>query len=694
MKNKMRNIIYTISFFICLFSYSQFDRSKIPSSGPSPEINLGEPTEYELKNGLKIILVKNSKLPRVFFNLFIDSQPIFEGEKAGISSITSSLIGKGTKNISKDRFLDEIDFMGANLSLSATGAFGSSLSKFFPKLLDMTADGLFNPVFDIEEFTKSKERLIEGIKSDENSVPAAARRVANILAYGKNHPISEYPTEKSINNIEFDDIEKFFKSNFKPNNSYMVVVGDFDIDATIKQIEALFKKWKKGKVTSSKFLSNSATKTAIHFIDMPNAIQSEISFQNLINLKKNNPDYFSLLITNKILGGGAENRLEQQIRENKGYTYVARSTFGTSKYVDSRFRAFTNTREQVTDSAVFEILNEIKKIKNFNVEVKELEDVKAKYFGDFVLATEGPSTIANYAVQIKTQNLGKDFYKNYLSNINSISIEQVRNTANKYFDLENGQIIVAGKGSAIADKLENIEFNGKKLQVYYYDKYGNSIEKPVFKKEISDNITVKDIFDKHIESIGGVEKLNSVKSITITAAVTIPGAPFKPNAIIKEKFPNKSSMEMSVPNMGTLMTQKFNGEDGYIEQMGQKIPYEDDQKTEQKEKKGLFEEIYLDDSVAQIVSLSPVDGKDIYKVQIKENSFRFYEADTGLLIMTEETTVAMGNEIKTITKFSDYKEVDGVKYAFKREIITGPQTIVIEADQVILNEEIEDDFFN
>jgi hypothetical protein len=474
----------------------------------------------------------------------------------------------------------------------------------------------------------------------------------------------------------------------------MVVVGDFDIDATIKQIEALFKKWKKGKVTSSKFLSNSATKTAIHFIDMPNAIQSEISFQNLINLKKNNPDYFSLLITNKILGGGAENRLEQQIRENKGYTYVARSTFGTSKYVDSRFRAFTNTREQVTDSAVFEILNEIKKIKNFNVEEKELEDVKAKYFGDFVLATEGPSTIANYAVQIKTQNLGKDFYKNYLSNINSISIEQVRNTANKYFDLENGQIIIAGKGSAIADKLENIEFNGKKLQVYYYDKYGNSVEKPVFKKEISDNITVKNIFENHLNAIGGVEKLNSVTSISITAAVTIPGAPFKPNAIIKEKFPNKSSMEMSVPNMGTLMTQKFNGEDGYIEQMGQKIPYEDDQKTEQKEKKGLFEEIYLDDSVAQIVSLSPVDGKDIYKVQIKENSFRFYEADTGLLIMTEETTVAMGNEIKTITKFSDYREIDGVKYAFKREIITGPQTIVIEADQVILNEEIADDFFN
>ena len=232
------------------------------------------------------------------------------------------------------------------------------------------------------------------------------------------------------------------------------------------------------------------------------------------------------------------------------------------------------------------------------------------------------------------------------------------------------------------------------IPVNYYDKVGKLIDKPVFAKEIDASVTVKNIFDNHLNAIGGVSKLNSIRSISITAAVTIPGAPFKPNAIIKEKYPNKSSMEMSVPNMGTLMTQKFNGEDGYIQQMGQKIPYEDDQKNEGREKKGLFEEVYLNDSSAEIVSLSPVDGKDIYKVQVKENSFRFYDADSGLLIMTEETTKAMGNEIKTITKFSDYREVDGVKFAFKREIITGPQTIVIEADQVILNEEIPDEFFN
>ena len=108
---------------------------------------------------------------------------------------------------------------------------------------------------------------------------------------------------------------------------------------------------------------------------------------------------------------------------------------------------------------------------------------------------------------------------------------------------------------------------------------------------------------------------------------------------------------------------------------------------------GLFEEVYLDDSSALIVSLSPVDGKDIYKVQIKENSFRFYDADTGFLVMTEKSTVIMGNEMKTITKFSDYREVDGVMFAFKIEEITGPQSIVLEIDQIILNEEISDEFF-
>jgi predicted Zn-dependent peptidase len=689
----MKKFLYIIFILFTSISLSQVDRTKVPKSGATPEINLGEAVKYELKNGMKLILVKNDKLPRVFFNLFIDSQPILEGEKAGISAVTSDLLGKGTKSTSKDEFIEKIDFMGANLNLSSSGASGSSLSKFFPELLEMLADGLLNPVFSKEEFEKSLERFKEAIKADENSVPAAARRVENILAYGKNHPNSEYSTSESLENIQFDDVEPFYKKNFIPNSSYMIIIGDFIVEKTIDKIEKLFKKWKKGNSMEYKIKSNINSKTAIHFVDMPNAIQSEVSFQNLIEMKRNNSDYFSLLIANKILGGGPENRLEQQIRENKGYTYVARSSFGSSKYTKSRFRGYTSTREEVTDSAVIEMLNEIKKIREVDVTEKELSDVKAKYFGDFVLATESPSTIASYTVSIETQNLDKDYYKNYLSNINSISVSDVKNASNKYFDLNNAQIVVTGKGSTIAEKLENIVFNGKTFDVYYYDKYGNSIEKPVFNKEISSDITALNVVEKYIIALGGAEKLGSINSISIEANVTIPGAPFKPKAIIKEKSPNSSSLVMSVEGMGTLMTQKFDGNNGYMEQMGQKIPMEKDQIDSSKSKKGLFEELYMTSSEIELVNLGPIDGKDAYKIKNKENSFRYYDAESGLLIMTEENTEQAGNSITSITKYSDYKEVDGIMYAFKREILAGPQKIDFEIISVKFNEEISDEFF-
>ena len=189
------------------------------------------------------------------------------------------------------------------------------------------------------------------------------------------------------------------------------------------------------------------------------------------------------------------------------------------------------------------------------------------------------------------------------------------------------------------------------------------------------------------------EAMREIKTISIEANVTIPGAPFKPKAIIKEKSPNLSSLVMSVEGMGTLMNQKFDGQSGYIEQMGQKIPMQKDQIDSSKSKKGLFDEIFMDDSEMEIVSLGPVDGKDAYKIKVKDNSFRYYDSESGLLIMTEESTQQGGNTIKSITKYSDYKEVDGILYAFKREILAGPQKIDFEILSVKFNEEISNEFF-
>jgi zinc protease len=306
---------------------------------------------------------------------------------------------------------------------------------------------------------------------------------------------------------------------------------------------------------------------------------------------------------------------------------------------------------------------------------------------------ERPSTIANYAINIESNELQSDYYKKFLSNINKVTIEDVQKAAKKYFKLNNAQIVVTGKGSEITDNLEKVSFENKIIPIFYFDKYGNSIKKPVFNKEISSDVNVKTIFLNYVNAIGGTDVLNKIKSISTTASVKIPNAPFSPTAEIKQKHPNLTSLVMTVEGMGTLMSQKFDGENGYIEQMGQKTPFENEQINLEKEKLGLFEEVYLDPNKMEIISLNPIDGKDLYKIKVNEKSFRYYDAATNLLIIKEETVNVAGNEITSTTKYSNYKEIEGVLFPYKSEVTSGPQTVVFDITSIKLNEEIDDSFF-
>ena len=152
---------------VALNMQAQVDRSKMPKPGPAPEINLQEPMSLEMQNGLKVLVVENHKLPRVSIQLRIDNPPILEGNKAGVSSLTASLLGNGSKTITKDDFNEEVDFLGARISFGSQSAFASSLSKYFPRILELMADAAINPNFTEEEFDKEKQKLLTGLKAQE-----------------------------------------------------------------------------------------------------------------------------------------------------------------------------------------------------------------------------------------------------------------------------------------------------------------------------------------------------------------------------------------------------------------------------------------------------------------------------------------------------------------------------------------------
>ncbi|MEY4334994.1 MAG: hypothetical protein RLZZ196_3744, partial [Bacteroidota bacterium] len=154
-----KSIIILSSLFISAIMQGQIIPQ--PKSGPAPTIKIGKPESFQLKNGLKVMVVENHKLPRVSFTLTLDNAPYAEGAKKGVADLTSSLIGNGTKKISKTAFNEEIDFMGANLSFSSNGASGSALSKYSGRVLELLADGALNPIFTQAEFDKEKAKMIE-----------------------------------------------------------------------------------------------------------------------------------------------------------------------------------------------------------------------------------------------------------------------------------------------------------------------------------------------------------------------------------------------------------------------------------------------------------------------------------------------------------------------------------------------------
>ncbi len=674
--------------FVALNIQAQIDRSKMPDAGPAPEINLNEPQRFELNNGLKVLVVENHKLPRVSIQLLIDNPPILEGAKAGVSSFTASLLGNGSKSITKDDFNEEVDFLGARISFGSQSAFASSLSKYFPRILELMADAAIHPNFTEEEFEKEKQKLLTSLKGDEKDVKAIASRVQSALAYGTDHPYGEFVTEESVNNVSLVDVVQFYEDYFVPANAYLVVIGDVKYDEVKSLVEENFTPWVKAVPPSFQFSRPSnAQYTQINFVDVPNAVQSEIAVESLIDLKMKDEDYLSSKMANFILGGGPVSRLEQNIREDKAYAYYSRSRLSDDKYGPATFKAFTGVRNVVTDSSVVEILKEMDKIFKEPVSNEELSNAKATYLGDFVLALEQPETIARYALNIETESLPKDFYKTYLEHIDAITAEDIKKAAQKYFSTNNARIVVTGKGSEVLKNLENINFNGKKVPIKYFDKFAKNVEKPDYEVAIPEGITAKTILEKYIEAIGGKEKLMGVESYSLMAEAEMQGMIL--NLEVKKTSKNQYMQDVKV--MGNSMSkQVVNGDKGYMVMQGQRKDLGEDELKKAKEESAPFPELNLLNTDVALEGIEVIDGKKAYKIKISDEKTSFYDIETGLKIQDAVSVEAQGQQVNTTFDYTDYKEVSGIKFPFLFIQTMGPQKFDFIVKEIKVNEGVSD----
>ena len=692
--NIAKNLIIGLAIIFANSLSAQLDRSIVPESGPTPEIFFGKPQTFMLDNGLTVMVVENNKLPRASASLSFDNPLIFEGEIAGVSSILAEMIGNGTQSISKEDFIEEVDFMGASLNITGSGAFAGSLKRYFPRVLELMSQAVLEPLFTQEEFDNQKNLIKESLKTSEKDVSTAANRVQNFITYGANHPNGEFISQASLDKASFNDAIDFYNNFSSPNNAYLVILGDIEFEEIKLMVTDLFSSWESKEVVTSSFPEpKNPDETEVIFVDMPNGVQSVVTVINSIDFNKKEPDYFPALVATRILGGGGAGRLFNNLREDKGWTYGSYSSISESYKTKGLVLAQAQVKNEVTDSAAVELLIELDKMRNKLVTDEELMSTKAKYTGNFVMSLENPATIAGFARNIITQDLPENYYNSFLENINNVTKQDVQNAAQKYFSPNKTRIFITGKGSEILEKIEGIEFNGKKLKVRYFDQYGSEISRPDY--SVSTDVTAESVISNYIKSIGGAEKLNSISSIEVKATANLQGTVLEMYSLKNNQ--NQSLMTMTAMGM-TLVKSVFNKYQGYNEVNGQRVPLTDEELEQAIINSALFSELNFDFETIELIGTSFVNDEKAYEIKITDNKSVFYSAETGLKLKEFESQEIDGNLITGEVFYKEYEEVDGILIPSEINQVSAsipvPGGLTFKTSVIKLNVKTSDSDFN
>lgn len=668
---------------------AQIDRSQMPTSGPTPEINLGKPYTFELKNGLKVLVVTDNKLPTFNMSLDLNNPPVFEGDKAGVQSLTGSIMGKGSTETSKEKFNEQVDFLGAFVSVSTSGGFASSLSKYKNDVFSLFAEAAFKPNFTQEELDFEKSQLLEGLKSGENSAAAIAGKVRSALVYGKDHPAGEFATEETVNNVTLEDVKKFYADYFKPSNGYLIITGDIENKEAKKLVKKYFGKWEKGTAPEPTLPTLSdVDETQINLIDVPNAVQTELAVMSLSDLKMNDPDYYAVLVTNYVFGGSFGSYLNINLREKHGYTYGARSSIGAGRNYKSTFRATAKVRNEVTDSAVVETFKELNRIRDEYVEDEMLANAKAKFLGNFIMQSEDKSVVADRAINIQKNGLDKDFYKNFIANINKVTKEDVKRVANKYLSPDKIRIVLVGKAGDILEPLEKMTLNGQPVPIKFYDKNANETERPST-IEIPAGLTAQTVLDNYIKAIGGKDAVMKINDISQFSAFTSPMG-----EVIMDTKSQKGDNWVMVMKMGgrELNKQVYKDGKGTISGMGQTQELSGDMLEVVKTEAMFFPELYHAD-MATLDGAERLGDHNVFVIKWNDLKKSFYDTETGLLVGTETTSMTPQGEAKVVTQFSDFKEYAGVKFPTSMVIPMMGRELTFELKDLKVNPGLKDSDF-
>ncbi|GAB3316192.1 pitrilysin family protein [Larkinella ripae] len=454
-----------------------FDRAKKPASGPNPAVKVPPFWTDKLPNGLKVIGTKNDEVPDVTLLFSVKGGHLLSAKdpsKAGIAQLTAALMNEATQNFSNEEINAKLEKLGSSIQIYATTeeiqVSVSSLTKNLDATLALVEEKMFRPKFAQQDFDRLKKQQIELIANQSTQPVVIANKAYNKLLYG-NDNIRGVPTSgttKTVESITLDDVKAFYQQNFSPSVTNLVVVGDVEKTAFLPKLDFL-KKWAAKPVELPKpALARKIDKTRVYLIDKDKAPQSEIRIGYLTDIPFDvTGEFYRAGLANYILGGAFNSRINMNLREDKGWTYGARSVFSSTK-APGPFTASAGVKAAATDSSVVEFMKEITNYGKTGITDAELAFLKSSVGQRDALRYETSFQKALFLNQIIDYDLPGKFVEQQSQILKNMTKKEIDAVAQKRLPVNNLIITVVGNKSAVKPGLQKLGY-----EVVELDKEGN-----------------------------------------------------------------------------------------------------------------------------------------------------------------------------------------------------------------------------
>lgn len=437
------------------------DRTKPPVLGPPPTVSLPPIVTRQLPNGLKLLIVEQHELPLADFVLLVGSGATADpAGKMGVANLTAAMLREGTTTRKSLDIADQAAFLGVNLSPTSSWE-SSTLSLHTPtaqldSALALFADVALHPTFPANEFERLRKNRLTELLQIRDQGPAIANLVFPAIVYGNAHPygLASIGTEASVKSLTTTDLRSYYQTNFKPNNATLIIVGDVNPVRIEQKVNELLGGWQRGNVPQLTYgeLPKPAT-TTIYLVDKPGAAQSSFRIGG-VGVPRSTKDYFALTVMNTILGGSFSSRLNQNLRETRGYTYGAGSRFDMRRAAGP-FTASAEIVAAKTDSALLEFMKELNGIRQ-SIPADELS--RAKRYLQLQLPGNFETTqqIAAALVPVALYGLPLDYYNNYVQSIEGVTQADVNRVAQQYVNPGSLAIVIVGDRKTVEQGLKSV----------------------------------------------------------------------------------------------------------------------------------------------------------------------------------------------------------------------------------------------